>query len=71
VGLFTHNRWLEFYRSHFGALTMPAWLQQTLSILGIFLTFNFVALGWVWFALLYPLKAGRLCSSSLVVSPHA
>jgi D-alanyl-lipoteichoic acid acyltransferase DltB (MBOAT superfamily) len=54
LGLFIHNRWLEFYRSHFGALTFPAWLQRTLSILGILLTFNFVALGWVWFALPLP-----------------
>jgi alginate O-acetyltransferase complex protein AlgI len=54
LGLFIHNRWLEFYRSRFGTLTLPAWLQQTLSILGTILTFNYVALGWVWFALPLP-----------------
>ncbi len=54
VGLFIHNRWLELYRSRFGGLTFPAWLQRGLSILGTILTFNYVALGWVWFALPYP-----------------
>ena len=57
LGLFIHNRWLEFYRAHFSELSLPAALARVLSILGTFLTFNFVALGWVWFALPLPAQS--------------
>ncbi len=54
IGLFVHNRWLDFSRSKFGAHPLPARLQQVVTILGTFLTFNYVALSWVWFALPLP-----------------
>jgi D-alanyl-lipoteichoic acid acyltransferase DltB (MBOAT superfamily) len=49
LGLFAHNRWSELTRSHFVALS-PRW-QAVLNSGGMLLTFNFVALGWVFFAL--------------------
>ncbi len=49
LGLFVHNRWSDFTKMHF---TSPSvrW-QKVLSISGMLLTFNFVSLGWVFFAL--------------------
>ena len=54
IGLFIHNRWLDFFRSKFGENPLPEHLQKALTILGTFLTFNYVALSWVWFALPLP-----------------
>ncbi len=52
IGLFVQNRWSDFAKRHFN-ITAPR--QQTaLKLGGIFLTFNFVALGWVFFALTSP-----------------
>jgi alginate O-acetyltransferase complex protein AlgI len=51
-GLFLQNRWSGFAKSRFNP-SSPR--QQTALKLGsIFLTFNFVALGWVFFALTSP-----------------
>jgi alginate O-acetyltransferase complex protein AlgI len=52
LGLFGHNRWSELTRARFAALA-PG-LQRVLNIGGVLLTFNFVALGWVFFALSEP-----------------
>ena len=49
LGLFFHNRWSELTRRRFAALS-PRW-QKTLNVGGVLLTFHFVALGWVFFAL--------------------
>ncbi len=54
LGLFIQNRWTEFSRSR-----MPAWAQTrygqiALNVIGVFLTFNFVALGWLFFNLSTP-----------------
>ena len=51
VGLFVHNRWAEYTRAH-----PPRWdndprLKRAANGLGVLLTFHYVALGWVWFAL--------------------
>lgn len=54
LGLFIHNRWLDFYRTHLSTWTPAPSLQKGLSFLGWFLTFNYVTLGWVWFALPQP-----------------
>lgn len=51
VGLFLNNRWTDWYRqrSH-QRETGPAW--ERISRIGSWaLTFNFVTLGWAWFAL--------------------
>jgi alginate O-acetyltransferase complex protein AlgI len=49
LGLFIHNRWAELTRVRFAALS-PRW-QKGLNAGGVLLTFNYVALGWVFFAL--------------------
>jgi alginate O-acetyltransferase complex protein AlgI len=50
VGLFVHNRWVDFIRT-----TKPSVLHRlpepALHITGTLLTFHFITLGWVWFAL--------------------
>jgi alginate O-acetyltransferase complex protein AlgI len=52
LGLFIQNRWSDFAKRRF-AVT-DARRQTALKLGGIFLTFNFVALGWVFFALTGP-----------------
>jgi D-alanyl-lipoteichoic acid acyltransferase DltB (MBOAT superfamily) len=54
AGLFIHNRWSDLLKSR-----VPAWLQtargqQLSSAAGVFLTFNFVAIGWLFFTLSSP-----------------
>jgi alginate O-acetyltransferase complex protein AlgI len=54
AGLFIQNRWSNYTKQH-----LPAWGktrtgQAVLSYSGIFLTFNFVSLGWLFFALPTP-----------------
>jgi alginate O-acetyltransferase complex protein AlgI len=60
VGLFIHNRWLEFSRQRLALAGRPAWLKTGLVWLGVFLTFNYVALGWVWFALPSPVQSWQV-----------
>jgi D-alanyl-lipoteichoic acid acyltransferase DltB (MBOAT superfamily) len=52
LGLFFQNRWSDFAKTRF-TLNNPR-SQTALQIGGIFLTFHFVALGWVFFALSDP-----------------
>ena len=78
VGLFVHNRWLEFSRRRSSKTTesvgaqgeprtplgclrphgvsnnQPGWSPRVTTVLSTFITFNYVALGWVWFALSLP-----------------
>ncbi len=57
VGLFIHNRWADWTRS------LPKLLPKTQSagmirnFLGWFITFHYVSLGWVWFALSDPVQS--------------
>lgn len=51
LGLFLHNRWGDFIRTRFSTLGQNPRLQPLLQIGGIVLTFHFVALGWIFFAL--------------------
>lgn len=46
LGLFIHNRWADFSKRRWGQIDNPA-----INIISGLLTFQFVALGWVWFAL--------------------
>jgi len=52
LGLFLQNRWSDFAKTRF-TINNPR-LQSTLQIGGILLTFHFVVLGWVFFALSEP-----------------
>jgi alginate O-acetyltransferase complex protein AlgI len=50
LGLYAHNRWQAILR--LSGLKHHAWLNQRIPRLaGSLLTFHFVTLGWVWFAL--------------------
>jgi alginate O-acetyltransferase complex protein AlgI len=52
LGLFVHNRWSDLTRGRFAALPVAG--QRVLNAGGVVLTFNFVALGWIFFALPSP-----------------
>ncbi len=54
LGLFVHNRWREWAGPRLALETRPAAVQKALTFFGWALTFNFVALGWLWFALPAP-----------------
>jgi alginate O-acetyltransferase complex protein AlgI len=51
LGLFIHNRWSDATKAHFTGLERNPRLYKLLSIGGTLLTFHYVLLGWVWFAL--------------------
>jgi alginate O-acetyltransferase complex protein AlgI len=52
LGLFIHNRWSSFIGPKLANVKeeMP-WLEKAFDLGGVALTFIFVSLGWVWFAL--------------------
>ncbi|HKG54653.1 MAG TPA: MBOAT family O-acyltransferase [Anaerolineales bacterium] len=54
LGLFLQNRWSDFVRRRYPDVGKNTRLQPGLQISGILLTFHFVALGWVFFALSMP-----------------
>jgi alginate O-acetyltransferase complex protein AlgI len=54
LGLFIQNRWSEFIRDHLPTWTQTRKGQLAANALGVFLTFNFVALGWLFFNLSSP-----------------
>lgn len=54
VGLFIHNRWSEWMRPRSTRLESRPGLQRSLKFAGWLVTFNFVVLGWIWFALPSP-----------------
>jgi D-alanyl-lipoteichoic acid acyltransferase DltB (MBOAT superfamily) len=51
VGLYLHNRYLDFMKPRLAALDERPQLKRLADMLGMVLTFHYVALGWVWFAL--------------------
>jgi D-alanyl-lipoteichoic acid acyltransferase DltB (MBOAT superfamily) len=53
LGLFIQNRWSEFMRTRMDVPPHPR-RQLLLNSIGIFLTFNFVSLGWLFFTLPSP-----------------
>ncbi len=55
LGLFVHNRWSEITRVRFTSLA--AGMQKALNAGGTLLTFHYVALGWVFFALPDPVTS--------------
>jgi D-alanyl-lipoteichoic acid acyltransferase DltB (MBOAT superfamily) len=60
MGLFIHNRWTEFTRPRLASLEDKPRQKKALELGGIFLTFNYVALGWVWFSLNFPSQAWQV-----------
>jgi alginate O-acetyltransferase complex protein AlgI len=59
VGSFLENRWTEFSRPWFARFQENRPAQFGLSALSIFLTFNYVSVGWLWFALPETSQAAR------------
>jgi alginate O-acetyltransferase complex protein AlgI len=57
LGLFFHNRWQDIFRTGLANWANTPLRQQAATWSGVFLTFHFVALGWVWFALPTPQAA--------------
>ena len=57
LGLFIHNRWLNATRARVTDWATTPLRQKALNALGIFLTFHYAALGWVWFVLPTPALA--------------
>jgi D-alanyl-lipoteichoic acid acyltransferase DltB (MBOAT superfamily) len=60
MGLFLQNRWSDYFRTRYPGAGQDKRLQPLLQIGGIFLTFHFVALGWVFFALSQPALSWRV-----------
>jgi D-alanyl-lipoteichoic acid acyltransferase DltB (MBOAT superfamily) len=52
LGLFIQNRWSDLTKTRLAGIS-PRW-QKTMQAAGVLLTFHFVALGWVFFALSQP-----------------
>lgn len=57
LGLFIHNRWSDATRARVGEWATTPLRQNLLNASGIFLTFHYAALGWVWFVLPTPALA--------------
>jgi alginate O-acetyltransferase complex protein AlgI len=51
IGLFIQNRWSEWIRPRLTFLDNRPFINKIATGAGILLTFHFVTLGWVWFAL--------------------
>jgi alginate O-acetyltransferase complex protein AlgI len=51
LGLFVHKIWSDRTRRWYIRLKQRPRLQQAWAICGVFLTFHYILLGWVWFAL--------------------
>jgi D-alanyl-lipoteichoic acid acyltransferase DltB (MBOAT superfamily) len=60
LGLFVQNRWSDFLRTRQPNFQQNTRLQAALQIGGILLTFHFVALGWVFFALSEPMLSWQV-----------
>ena len=57
LGLFVQNRWTESTRVWFAERQFSPAVQRGLAVFSTLLTFHYVALGWVWFALPTPRMA--------------
>ncbi len=60
AGLFVHNRWLDLARPRLGWIEARPGLSQLSQALGVLVTFHYVTLGWVWFALPDPALSWRV-----------
>jgi len=60
LGLFIHNRWTEGLRTRAAFIEQRPKLKRWLNGAGILLTFHYVSLGWVWFALSTPEASWRV-----------
>lgn len=68
LGLFIQNRWSAYMKGR-----MPAWAETPAGLTivrycGVFLTFNFVSLGWLFFSLSTPARAWEVMAVLLGVA---
>lgn len=54
LGMFVHNRWSVWFKGHGAWLDVQTWRRKAWNVLGAIFTFQFVALGWLFFALPTP-----------------
>ena len=57
MGLFVHNRWSEYVKNHPPSRSQTRAGQLVSRYAGVFLTFNFVSIGWLFFTLPTPAMA--------------
>lgn len=57
LGLFIHNRWSDLIRSKGSSLESHPYLKRFVGFSNTLLTFHYVSLGWVWFALSTPTQS--------------
>ncbi len=60
LGLFIHNRWNDATKAKAAAWATTPTKQAFLNVSGILLTFHFVTIGWVFFALSSPLTSWQV-----------
>jgi alginate O-acetyltransferase complex protein AlgI len=60
IGLFIHKRWADALRPRLAFFEAHPALQKGLGAAGTLLTFHYVTLGWVWFALPTPLLSWQV-----------
>jgi D-alanyl-lipoteichoic acid acyltransferase DltB (MBOAT superfamily) len=51
LALFVHKQWSDHTRSWYRKLTGRLWRKRAWTALAWFVTFQYVVIGWVWFAL--------------------
>lgn len=51
LGMFVQNRYSDWVKPHLAKIEDKPQIQKGLTVVNIVLTFHFVALGWIWFAL--------------------
>ena len=51
IGLLVQNRWSDWVKPKMGNLETKPGLNRLVNVSNVLLTFHYVALGWVWFAL--------------------
>lgn len=69
AGLFIHNRWAEWLRPLLAGRTLSQPASRLLQAGGWAVTFHYVILGWVWFALPDPSSAGMYLLKLIGVGP--
>jgi|CXWL01.1.fsa_nt_gi D-alanyl-lipoteichoic acid acyltransferase DltB (MBOAT superfamily) len=60
LGLFIHNRWSDVTKAKAAAWATTPTRQAVLNVSGALLTFHFVALGWIFFALSSPVTSWQV-----------
>jgi D-alanyl-lipoteichoic acid acyltransferase DltB (MBOAT superfamily) len=60
LGQFVQNRWSDRVKTRYAERLSRPWVQAGLFWTGVFLTFHFVALGWVWFSMPDLATSGRV-----------